>query len=171
MLSKKSRGIRLTPAIMSFAQRMEDSVARTDREALRGPADKAMKVVEHRFGEATAIGAETGSRIETDPFAHRFAQQIDGQVQIDKTVAGKIKNCADTIARIGGDSNAPIHARFLVVQQRVAQAEPDRHSPHACQRTGRWLPANRLAAAGRTVMGGRADHRAASRRSHVGPLP
>jgi hypothetical protein len=26
------------------------SVARTDREALRGSTDKAMKVVEHRFG-------------------------------------------------------------------------------------------------------------------------
>ena len=92
------------------------SVARTDRKALRGPADQAMNVVEHRFGEPTAIGAETGSRIETNPFAHRLAQPIDGQVQIDKAVAGKIKNGADTIARISGDSNALIPARFLVVQ-------------------------------------------------------
>jgi hypothetical protein len=40
-----------------------NSVAHTDREALRGPADKAMKVVEHRFGKATAGWAKTGSRI------------------------------------------------------------------------------------------------------------
>jgi hypothetical protein len=39
---------------------------------------------------------------------------------------GKIENCADTVARISGDSNALIHARFLVFQQRAAQAEPDR---------------------------------------------
>jgi len=40
-----------------------NSVAHTDREALRGPADEAMKVVEQRFGEATAVWTETGSRI------------------------------------------------------------------------------------------------------------
>jgi hypothetical protein len=39
------------------------SLARTDREALRGPADKAVKVVEHRFGEPTAIWTDTGARI------------------------------------------------------------------------------------------------------------
>src|SRR5271168_2889159 len=97
-----------------------------DREALRGPADEAMKIVERRFGEATAIWAEIGSRIQANPFAHGLAQQIDCQVQIEKTIPGKIENCADTIAGISSDSNALIRARFLVVHQRVAQTEPDR---------------------------------------------
>ena len=41
----------------------DKSVVRTDREVLRCPADKALNVVEHRFGETTAIWTETGSRI------------------------------------------------------------------------------------------------------------
>jgi hypothetical protein len=30
-------------------------------------------------------------------------QQIDGQVQIDEPVAGKVENCADAVAGVGGD--------------------------------------------------------------------
>ena len=85
-----------------------------------------MKVVEHRFGEATAVWTETGSRIQTNPFAYGLAQQVDCQVQIEKTVPGKIENCANSVARIGGDSNALVRARFLAFQQRVAQTEPNR---------------------------------------------
>ena len=95
------------------------SVARTDREVLRGPADKAMKVVEHRFGEATAVWAETGSRIQTDPFAYRLAQKIDCQIQIEKTVPGIIENCANAVARIRGDSNALVCARFWLGANRA----------------------------------------------------
>jgi hypothetical protein len=39
----------------AIVQLRVQSVAGTDREALRGPTDKAMKIVEHRFGEATTV--------------------------------------------------------------------------------------------------------------------
>jgi hypothetical protein len=51
--------------------------SRANRKALSGPADIAMKVVEHRFGEATTVWSKRGSGIYANPFACWLAQQID----------------------------------------------------------------------------------------------
>ena len=65
-----------------------------------------MAVVERRFGQTATVGAEQGAGIDADPFAPRSAQQVDGQVRVNKTVVLHIQNRANAVAGIGGDSNA-----------------------------------------------------------------
>jgi len=63
------------------------SVALADAEALRGPTNETLRIVESRFGEAATVWAEVGTGIEADPLALRSTQEIDSQVRIDEAVA------------------------------------------------------------------------------------
>ena len=54
--------------------RVINSVAPTDREALRGSANEAVNVVERRFSQAAAVRAEVAARIKADPFTLRATQ-------------------------------------------------------------------------------------------------
>ena len=99
--------------------------ALADSQTLCRPSNQAFDVIQGRLGKPATVGSEVASRIEANPFANRTPQEIDGQVGIDEAVFLVIQNCADSIARIGGDGDTLVTTGLFTLDQRMPQAEPN----------------------------------------------
>ena len=80
-----------------------DDVSRVTAPAdSASPADQPIHVQQARFCKPAPARPEMSTRIETDPFTLRPAQQVDGQIRVDEAVFREIENRTEAVALIGG---------------------------------------------------------------------